>query len=224
MVDPSKAEDLIKIIESTRPDVLCLQEVSNLESVKLLGRRLKMFYRLSASADGMAVLSRLPITRRICKKIPNSYFNSLVAVESGGVWIASIHLNSESYKRNEAIRLKETEWLLKHFNPRIGIMAGDWNSVSHLDYVREGKAVKFQPSNVVEKQGWVDTHRAKPQSTWMQAKPDNIERIDRIYYRPLKKWRVLGQKTLGPKDFPFLRHGWPTGRDHRLVMCELVQK
>ncbi len=228
MRDPDRAEEIVAILVAVDADVLCLQEISDLRDVGALARRLKMFCRLSAAANGMAVLSRRPITRVRRHLIPDSYFNALVAVETGGVWYASIHLNSESYKRDEAERRRETAWILERFSPARGVMAGDWNSVSHLDAKHSGAAAESSraspkttpPSELLEKHGWVDTHAdAMVESTWMQAKPGSVERIDRIYTTP--KMAVLKLAILGPRDFPFLKHGWPTGRDHRLVLADL---
>ncbi len=239
--DADKREDVALILESMRADVICLQEVSNPQSLIWLARRLKMYHRLSAMCHGTTIITRHPIARVRRHIIPESYFNALVAVEVGGIWYASIHLNSESYKRDEKVRIQETDWLLKRFRPRRGVMAGDWNSVSHLDNDTVYKTLTkshtplppraILPSHLLEKEGWIDAGSGgSAASTWMQAKPGEIERIDRIYYRAPagSRWRAVRSAVLGPRDFPFLKersHGaWPTGRDHRLVTATFATK
>ncbi len=144
------------------------------------------------------------------------------------------------YRRNESIRIKEIHQILSHFRPSIGIMAGDFNSNSHLDdykadISRAGccclksripSKTKFRPSHFIAAAGWRDTHASDPVTTWIPALSSPgascaVERIDRIYVTP--QFRVLQRATLGYRDFIGLR-GWPMARDHRLVFSLISQK
>ena len=141
-ISPSKAwrrrlDNLIVILKTVNPDILAAQEIMSVADLAYLARRLQMHYSSTAwHSGGMCILSRYVLEKTVVKNIPDSYHNALVLAYTGNIWIASIHLFSEEYKRCEDTRVKETEWLLqqmqKYGSGQPCVMAGDWNSPTSI--------------------------------------------------------------------------------------------
>jgi endonuclease/exonuclease/phosphatase family metal-dependent hydrolase len=237
---------LAATIRSLKPDVVCLQEVDSRAQGRWLAGRLKLRFDPRAwRSGGMTILTKKPIDAVRTFRLKDGWYNSLVSVRirlaGKPVWIASVHLDSRRYRRDERLRNSEIRQILSKFKPSFGILAGDFNSMSHLDagkidrYRRGCRSVVRtaipkpirRPSNYLSASGWSDTGAGKPVTTWIPAVSSNdscdFERIDRIYVRPRNRWTVVGRATLGYRDFRGLR-GWPAGRDHRLVLADLAYR
>lgn len=222
--DKTKRVQIANILKSLNADIICLQEIFNPQHAQWLANKLSLNFNKKAwHKGGMTVFSKYKIQDTINVEIPDSYHNAFIAIKTLNIWVSSIHLSSWEYKRDESERIREIEWILKYFTPTVGIMGGDWNSISHLDLKYQLKN-KLLPSHLVGEMGWVDTLENYNKSTWIPADTHNTkERIDRIYVKPSRKWKVVKGYTLDARNFPSLK-SWPTGRDHRLVMTDIIKK
>jgi endonuclease/exonuclease/phosphatase family metal-dependent hydrolase len=227
-----RVHNMITILRVISPEILVAQEIMSVSDLRFLAQQLGMHYRSDAwHAGGMCVLSKNPIVRVVKQNIPNSYFNSLLLVKTYGVWFASIHLFSEEYKHCEDERYRETRWLLNRIQAitktQPAILAGDWNSTTQ-DAVQEcpletGTCKRLScdkeslPATILQKNRWLDAHAGSKISTWIPVST-GVERIDRLYYKGLK--RTHGE-IVGPERLP-KRIRWPTGPDHRLIFADFA--
>lgn len=241
---------IARILASLSPDILCLQEVSTRAEARWLAAALGLrFDDRWWHRGGMTILSRWPLRGGTVCSIPHSYFNGLVTVNTGGLRVAVVHLDSRRYLHSERRRWSETRFILDRFVPdaaRPSIIAGDWNSITHLDFApcsgescetpERGRWCKWVrdvgrlPSRLLEVHGWRDAHQGQghARTTWMPALDAHPrctpERIDRIYVGgPVRG--ISQQRTLGPADFahlfaPHTPH-WPTGKDHLIVAVSI---
>jgi endonuclease/exonuclease/phosphatase family metal-dependent hydrolase len=236
----SRAREVIAhILASVDADVLCLQEVNRRSQARWLAGALGLRFRDAWWHNGgVAILCRRSPNRALVKSIPGSYYGGFVAVETQGVWVAAVHLDSRRYLHSERRRLSETAFLLNQFASASipVVLAGDWNSVAHVDLpVDEGSGCKRirdtarLPSRLLQAAGWRDSHQSSrhARTTWMPALDQpahcSLERIDRIYVAGPA--RITRQQTLGPAQvahmFPAKTPRWPTGRDHLIVAADI---
>lgn len=235
--------NLLSILAQVNADILVCQEIMSVADLKFLANDLHLFYSQRAwHPGGMCILSRYPLQNIHVVSIPNSYYNALVLVRTGSIWVASIHLFSEQYKQCEDTRYKETEWLLasvKRYTQRYKerltpcILAGDWNSTTKTGQTKclmkanscskasldscalpSCKASSL-PKSILTKNHWKDAHTDANGSTWIPATKHTIERIDRIYYKRLQLQHSI---IIGPEHLSNMK--WPTGKDHRMVIAD----
>lgn len=214
---PEYFTKIADLLSRFKADAVILQEAMVWTEVVLLAHAIGMNCSKKAwCAGGHTVLTKAPIEDTWRSLIPRSTWgNGVTGVRVGEVWIFSVHLDDLSYKKDESRRLVETQWILTNL-PRHtkAIIAGDFNSPSHLDV--DGSVT--YPSAQFEKAGWVDVQAGKKwtRSTWMPSRAKTVDRIDRIYIRGLEgiKGGIVDHHDLGLAR-------WPTGNDHRLLWQSL---
>ncbi len=78
------------ILKTLKPDIICLQEVNTRAQGKWLSRELFMHFDSRAwTPGGMTVLSRKPISSVQVMRLRGGWYNSLIAVKIGRLWVAS---------------------------------------------------------------------------------------------------------------------------------------
>jgi endonuclease/exonuclease/phosphatase family metal-dependent hydrolase len=231
-----RGQKIVRILLDTKPNVICLQEVMHAENAIWLCDQLSLYSKRPWSVvlphpGGMCILADRNFTDSYTVDSPvrGNYCNGLVGAKVYGVWWFSIHLDSRRYLESETLRVRETKWILDTVSSLKGpkVLAGDWNSVSHLDKEFTNNLVRCKKgtsacqetalsSFVLEKRGWSDLHvetQTHDVPTWIPTK--SHERIDRIYSnRPWGDSTMAG--TLGGSA-EWSAAEWPTGRDHKLV-------
>jgi exonuclease III len=236
------------LLKRLQPDILCLQEVNSVSQMKWLAKALNMYCNEKAWHNGgVTILSIYPITNVTVQPIPNSWYNVFLCVETNGISVCSIHLDSRKYLQNEEVRLYETQEILKYINEllkhnnknkKLMILAGDFNSISHLDNDQSPKQSTnyYLPSHLLQQFGFVDTRVTAEhtlQGTWIPSlhNPSTksvVQRIDRIYYlinnNTSKKTKVkINQSAIiGPDQLKPCITSWPSGRDHAIVLFDFT--
>lgn len=205
---------ILKILQSLDADIICIQEIMKFSHVAWLAKQLNMYYDKNTwHKGGMAVISRVKIISTLNVTIKSAWYNALVGIQiDDGTWICSVHLTDLEYKKDETERLREAKFIIDNLpNAKKIIVAGDFNSPSHLDLTSE---VKYA-SHLFHDAKFHDAQAGKlwTRSTWMPSKTKTIERIDRIY---MKNITTKDGGIMDKADFKFLK-SWPTGRDHRLI-------
>lgn len=199
---------IINLLKQFKPDILILQEVMLWKDVEYLAKEMNMNCdKKSWSNYGVCVMSKFPIT-------DNFKLKNCVGIKTNDIWVFSLHLDDLNYKKDEQKRIKELKYILANL-PKTdkAILAGDFNSVSHLDIYSN----KLLPSHLLE--DWIDCQANKPytRGTWIPS--ETLSRIDRIYCRGLK---IGNGGIIDKKDVGLTR--WPTGRDHRLLWQQIYEK
>jgi endonuclease/exonuclease/phosphatase family metal-dependent hydrolase len=208
---PQYAEAIARVLEHFQADVIFLQEVMIWKEVEWLATRLKMHCdRRAWTRGGYTVLSRQAPEEFFRCVVPSSDWGAGAAgARIGRVWYISQHLDDVAYKRDETQRLREQIYILGKLPKGAAVLAGDFNSPSHLD----GHA-KILPSTLMEQADWCDVqaHRKWTRGTWMKSRSQLPDRIDRIYtkYVQCKAGGIVDHHDMGLAR-------WPTGVDHRLL-------
>lgn len=220
MAYPVYAERIVLMLLCVPADVLIVQEVMKWEHVQHLAGALGLHCsRRAWHYGGQAVLSRERIRATHKSVIPRSWRNAVVGVQVRRTWYFSVHLTDIDYIKNEGERVRETRWILNHM-PRDSlprVIAGDFNSPSHLDFGRRQHA----PSVVLARRGWLDVQagRAWTRSTWI---PSPISRIDRVYSIGIAPHLFARGRIVDHATPDFKLHRWPTGRDHRMLIQDII--
>lgn len=251
-----RRDRILDIILNESPTILCLQEVMSIKELRwltaALGKRTKKKWLHSPLHNGgMCVVSSEPLRIDAFfysnSPLSQSYCNGLVGLCLDSCWWFSIHLDSRQYLECETLRWTETRWILKTIARLLRdskikncVLAGDWNSISHLDneltdnrlrcksIVTGGKKCRKQscnptslPSALLASAGFRDlitsvtTPKEKAASaTWMPSKFH--ERIDRIYVKGTI------QPSFGSHLKTIVAPNWPTGKDHRMLSVQLT--
>ena len=246
----SRCQDIVSILQATKPDIVCLQEVNSREEAAWIARQLNMFQPKWPvwHVAGLTILTRFPIIEIQVQSIPNSFYNGIVAVKVSNpekkhaIWVVNIHLDSRAYTHSEQRRHVETQFILRYITRLLQkqkapiVVAGDWNSVDHHDLrvattrnqCKRIRDIGRLPSHLMQREQWNDamhlySHERRT-STWIPTAAQDphctIERIDRIYVKGLQ---VRFAQHIGPKETRVILHGrpWPTGKDHKLVLAEM---
>ena len=210
------------------------------------------------ASERLAMISRLPLY-----EVPEEPAFAYIELTPGGfVAVANIHLPSDPYgpyllrdgETLEAVLANEAEtrlWAIEPFLTALGpvaasgtaaVMAGDFNSPSHLDWTAATvgarphmtQAVAWPVSSAVEAAGFQDSFRvahpdplAVPGITWTMGYPvpalHEGETQDRIDFIHVKGARVLASEIVGEVGGPDVGIGiapWPS--DHRALVTTLA--
>lgn len=140
-----------RVIESQRPDIVILQEVSrgwlattSADQLLWLSRRLDMPYAWGPASDddlwGNAILSRAPLSDvavlryRSTQNLKRSAVRARVATTRGDVWVIATHLDNPSGAG--AVRLEQAAQLIAFRGERApAIVAGDLNATPDSDVI-----------------------------------------------------------------------------------------
>lgn len=148
-------EEIIAIVKSVKPDILCLQEVNGWEQDDW--KTLKLFafktgfqtYELGQAKNSdfhVATFSKLPILfHQTFIGIQNAALHMVVDTNVGEVSICNIHLSplEESYRVEEISAVLKSQ--LKYKN---SILVGDMNSMSFHDGYKNELASSFNMSQL----------------------------------------------------------------------------
>lgn len=214
----TSAKEILQLLVLVNPDILILQEVMNYKEVVLIAQILKLHYSKDGwYRGGQAVLSKYPIIKTLKKPFPHlTWWSALVGIQvkidNKKLWVFSVHLIDIDYLKNENLRMKEMEHIIKYLPPlKNMIIGGDFNSPSHLD----SEYKNYQgPSQVFETMELNDTQASKSwtRGTWLPS--SKCQRIDRLYHT--SDIVPVRGAILDKENFPQLKR-WPTGKDHRLI-------
>lgn len=204
---PDSAEAIAQLLARFRADIIFLQEVMVWREVAWLAHRLGFYCdRKAWTRGGYTVLSRAAPEAAWRCQVPGSAWGAGAAgMQVAGVWYLSTHLDDADYKRDEGQRVREASYILSRIPRGRVVLAGDFNSPSHLD------VPGTYPSNLFRAWQDVQAGRAWSRSTWMPSR--SFDRIDRIYSRGVTATRggIVDHRDLGMPS-------WPTGRDHRMLV------
>jgi exonuclease III len=242
LAQPRQRHKIVQLLLFVNADVLCLQEIMKQSHVRWLAQQLNM-HAGKWHRGGMVVLSKQVITKSCRFEWKTTYCNGLVGAQTHNMWFFSIHLDSRQYKKCEDKRVHEMQLLSKLlssplFKRKSVVIAGDWNSPSHLDRLISKTKIpksscvpcrfathktRYLPSSVMQSCNFIDMHDHKKKcSTWIPAleqRKKPIERIDRMYIRS-KQFKVLKSRILTPSFYKKKTNClWPTGKDHCLIWC-----
>jgi len=239
--------DVIRILSEQDPDIICLQETYG--SGPTLADSLNMiFYSISSN---LSILSRYPI-RDIYNHGWDSFRFGGANIQIGkeqsiavfDIWLHYLPNTDQMLKEqmpmgdfmSAEMRTRGREMLLVHkaigqlgldaTMPRL--MAGDFNSGSHLDWTartaqRHGnQVVQWPTSRTMVREGYQDVWRtlhpdevSEPGYTWSPRFRDQLQyRIDYIY-TDQQNWSYLESTIQGYE----LREQWPS--DHAMVTARL---
>lgn len=143
-------EDLIAIVKSVKPDILCLQEVNGWEQDDW--KTLKLFafktgfktYELGEAKNSdyhVATFSKLPILfHQTFIGIHNASLHMVVDTSAGELSICNVHLSpyEEHYRVDEVDKILKSQ--LKYKN---SVLVGDLNSLSFHDGYKNDLASQF---------------------------------------------------------------------------------
>ena len=243
----SGVEETVNIIKASKADIICMQETYG--SGAIIADRLGYYFHLRSS--NISVLSRYPLGETYDKFQSfrlggvEVYPSKKQKINVFSLWIHYLPAwRSDSSKdgaTEEALikgewktRASEISGILKNLQPIINnadetplIIAGDYNSPSHKDWINSTKAwhkgltVKWPVSEIMEKQGFTDSYRhIQPDPTkilnepnWQGGAERLTWRIDYIYH--LGKKLETKQSTM----WNIFKGSWPS--DHPLVLSKM---
>ncbi|MFL5995754.1 MAG: HAD-IA family hydrolase [Streptomyces sp.] len=219
----------LKVITETDVDVVALQETyggAAEELAEALG------WRHHSAGPNLGVISRLPITAVLGDPDVGFYgaAGARIAVGDQEVEVWTAHLDAEHYGpyeseplAHEEVRTEQMRDTLRRISAGAPVvLAGDFNSPSHLDRPDVGWPVTKAAAEV----GFGDSFRQAhpdavrdPGHTWspVHAPPEPQDRIDFVLHRGL---RVLDARTYvsgTPRTWPDVEdNDWPS--DHAAVI------
>ena len=239
--------DVIRILSEQDPDIICLQETYG--SGPMLADSLNMiFYSISSN---LSILSRYPILRMYNHGWDSFRFGG-ASIQIGkeqaiivfDIWLHYLPDTDQMLREHMPLgdfmaaemRTRGREMLLVHkairqlgLDPSVPrIIAGDFNSGSHLDWTartarRHGnQVVPWPASRTMAREGYQDVWRtlhpdevAEPGYTWSPRFRDQLQyRIDYIY-TDQQNWNYLDSSIQGYE----LGEKWPS--DHAMVTARL---
>jgi endonuclease/exonuclease/phosphatase (EEP) superfamily protein YafD len=186
------------------------------------------------------VLSALPIEEQDWESWPDTGAQA-IAAKISGVWVYSVHLDYTKYGpynactdhdsvetilADERNRTRQAEQITEWTASSAAILAGDFNSPSHLDWTAAtapthcGYTIEWPTTKAFEAGGFADSFRtihpdpaAVPGNTWSPEypPPEPQDRIDYVLYRGVT---ATGSDTVGGGD------GWPS--DHLAVVSDFT--
>ncbi|WP_433544272.1 endonuclease/exonuclease/phosphatase family protein (plasmid) [Streptomyces sp. CA-294286] len=191
-------------------DVVALQEHDG-DSARRIADRLGWY--TTATGTHVDIVSRHPFE----KTDRTSTGNGVIAAKIKGFWVYSVHFDytkygpynacwdNDSYATiyaDEASRSKQAKEVVSWAGSSPAIVAGDFNSPSHLDWTADTKAahcnsvVQWPTTKAFSDSGYRDSYRevhpdeaAQPGNTWSPVvkstggRPEPQDRIDFIKYR-----------------------------------------
>ncbi|MFI1965321.1 endonuclease/exonuclease/phosphatase family protein [Streptomyces pathocidini] len=220
-------------------DVVSLQEYSADSTQKIAA---KLGWYATDTGTDVDIVSRLPFEGEDW----TAGGGGTVAVKIKGVWIYSVHLDytkygpynacfdNDSYATiyaDEANRKKQAQEILNWAGSSPAIIAGDFNTPSHLDWTADTQAVhcnsvvQWPATKIFADAGYSDAYRkvnpdeaTVPGNTWSpvvktnQGRPEPQDRIDLILYRGGPTLNVTSARTWGGGS------NWPS--DHLAVVAK----
>jgi len=173
-----------------RPDVVALQEVRDVpgripNQAETLARPLGFSHVFAASThwgggdEGLAILSRFPITAHETRRLPHSsdvegriVLSAALDGEAGPLWVHTTHMSyreSEGRMREDQVMvLDETVTAHKNDNPQV--MMGDFNTVPNADEIRWLVGLTTLGERRVHYQdAWDILNAGAPGYTWARA-------------------------------------------------------
>ena len=238
------------IIKHNRADIISLQETLNAGEI-IAGELDYYFYKRS---DNLSVVSRFPLKKSFNVYRPLHF--GCIQIDIGNdkeilvspVWL-SRQPNLPAYfikenARADTIEVREMETrgmetrfllselrpLIQNNNEKASIIAGDFNSGSHLDWTERNKerhndlVVEFPASKFMYEEGFSDVYRSifpdettSPGFTWSPIHKDGLQtRMDFIYFRG---------EMLVPTSARVI-DTWPSGfpSDHAAVVASFKVK
>ncbi|WP_256104436.1 endonuclease/exonuclease/phosphatase family protein [Streptomyces sp. ODS05-4] len=226
------ADGFTKTVDAIRgsgADVVALQE-SNGDVARRIADRLGWY--TTATGTHVDIVSRFPIEQEDW----TGTGNGVVAARIKGFWIYSTHFDYTKYgpynacwdddsyaaiHADEANRAKQAEETVKWAGSGPAIMAGDFNSPSHLDWTEDTRAahcasvVQWPTTKAFGDAGYRDSFRelhpdeaAVPGDTWSPVvkstggRKEPQDRIDFILYKG-STLKAVGSRTVGGgRDWP----------------------
>ncbi|MFG2648981.1 endonuclease/exonuclease/phosphatase family protein [Streptomyces sp. NPDC048436] len=208
---------ITKQAKASGADVVALQESSS-PVAKKIADKLGWKYHTASGSD-VDLVSRKPIEKTDWFSKESSGAKA-IAAKIQGVWVYSIHLDytkygpynacfdKDSYQKiyaDEASRKAQARAIAKWTGSAPAIVAGDFNSPSHLDWTKTTKvkhcnsAVKWPATKAFADKGFKDSYRelhpnpaTVPGNTWSPVtkknsdydnKPEPQDRIDFILHK-----------------------------------------
>lgn len=240
---PDGVDKITQQIKASGADVVALQESSSPVAKEIAGKLGWKYH--TASGTDVDVVSRKPIEETdSLSKGPSGA--EAIAARIEGVWVYSIHLDytkygpynacfdKDSYQdiyADEASRKAQAQAIAEWTGSSPAIVAGDFNTPSHLDWTESTKAahcdsaVAWPATKAFADKGFEDSYRelhrdpAKaPGDTWSPVtkknsdygnKPEPQDRIDFVLHRG-GALKPVASKTLGGGS------DWPS--DHLAVL------
>ena len=206
---------LAKVIRSTNPDLVALQEVDHknrrtgmVDQTAELAKLTGMHGRFGRQIDfmggqyGQAVLSRFPLGESTIHILPGEpvretriAFAVVIKDPSGEISFVSTHLhhNNKLFREQQAAKLNE----IFENASRPVILAGDLNANPDS-----------KPLEILQK-GWKNATSGKELRTYPSQNPKN--QIDYVLVRPMDKFRVLETRVI-PEEM---------ASDHRPILAVL---
>ncbi|MEV0374828.1 endonuclease/exonuclease/phosphatase family protein [Streptomyces sp. NPDC050636] len=223
-------------VRSSGADVVALQESSSPVAKKIAGKLGWEYY--TASGTDVDVISKKPIEKTDSFSKESSGAKA-IAAKIQGVWVYSIHLDytkygpynacfdEDSYQQiyaDEASRKAQAQDIAKWTGSAPAIVAGDFNTPSHLDWTEATKAkhcnsaVEWPATKAFADKGFKDSYRelhpspAKmPGNTWSPVtkknsdyddKPEPQDRIDFILHKGGSLKPTTSNTFGGGSDWP----------------------
>ncbi|MFG2890185.1 endonuclease/exonuclease/phosphatase family protein [Streptomyces sp. NPDC048248] len=214
---PDGVNKITKQIKASGADVVALQESSS-DVAKEIAGKLGWKYHTASGSD-VDLLSSEPIEKTDWFSQESSGAKA-IAAKIQGVWVYSIHLDytkygpynacfdQDSYAQiyaDEASRKAQAEAIAQWTGSSPAIVAGDFNTPSHLDWTDATKdkhcdsAVEWPATKAFEDKGFKDSYREVhpnpaevPGDTWSPVtkensdygnKPEPQDRIDFVLHR-----------------------------------------
>ncbi|WP_432022615.1 protein kinase domain-containing protein [Streptomyces parvus] len=235
---------LAREIRSAGADVVALQE-TDASLTSRIATKLGWRHRTDSGTPGLDLVSRRPLQEH------DSFFDEesgaqAVAARVDGVWVYSVRLDPQAYGpynacfdedsyediyADEETRRVQAEAVARWTGASPAIVAGDFNSPSHLDWTEDTRnrhcasVIEWPATKVFEDQGFEDSFREMHPDpagdrgeTWSTVwkrntghddHPEPQDRIDFILHRG-DATRTLVSRTVGDG------RGWPS--DHRAVL------
>ncbi|MFG2467849.1 HAD-IA family hydrolase [Streptomyces canus] len=219
----------LKVIAETDVDVVALQETYGAAAEELAEA---LGWHHHSAGPNLGIISRLPVTAVLGDPDVGFYgaAGARIAVGDQEVEVWTAHLDAEHYGpyepeplAHEEVRTRQMRDTLRRISAGAPVvLAGDFNSPSHLDR----PDVAWPVTKAAEEAGFGDSFRqARPDAvrdpghTWspVHAHPEPQDRIDFVLHRGL---RVLHSRTYvsgTPRTWPDVEdNDWPS--DHAAVI------
>ena len=222
-----RLESFAALIESERADLILLQEVARIPSLKAdewLAGRLQMAYVYSRAngsrkigfEEGLGVLSRFPLKRlphvRQMGRTCNPFSRRLalgveVDTPCGEIMAFSTHL--ALLRKQNAHQLRELQgWVDQITSGRSAIIAGDFNAPEHTHQIQHVRSTWLDTFREIHQHGHAATHEIR----WPWGGAFLSHRLDYIFLQPGQPlWQVVDVKHLDAPDGPH--------SDHRAVLA-----